>query len=676
MVVPALNGGFAQFQTPSDPASPWQMLDPFGQDQGEVSSVALIQSNFGDPGNLEIVAVMGTGEAAWLAHYWRDFEGTWFGPNVISLDGLASPAAPAGVPAFLQSRHGTQGHFEVVVPLSTGGLAHLRRDNDVPGFPWTIVQQFGEGSFRSASMIQSSFGSPLLGNLELAAQADNRIEHYWCADDSLQWYGPSAVIYTEPAANPQAAGEWRIEYICEPVGIHAALLNTGKLLYFAYDEENQMQGVSSVFNPDDGTVQHVPQATDLFCSGHTLLPDGRLLVAGGHVTGENSVTLFIPEGDGGAWQQLPDMPVGRWYPTCVTLPDGKAFVLSGSKKSGGGPVNDTYQIFDPAQGLQPALPAPFLNEVEPCNTFPFVFVLPGGRLFVFSYNRSCFFDLTTMTFGSERFFCAREDPRTYPLEGTCVLLPLRPDSNPPWRARAMVIGGGGLPLDITTPATTTCEILDTADPNPHWIAAAPMKWPRVMPDAVLLPDGTVLVMSGSQTGKADQGVEPVMPAEIYDPVTDTWHPAAEMRVPRLYHSTALLLPDATVVTAGLDESFNLPPYNYPEYRLEIYRPPYLFRGPRPELNSAPESITWGQQFTVSSDDADSIASAALLRAGSCTHSFNPDQRYVGLSILQRSSGSLTLESPPDGTVAPPGNYLLFILTSAGVPSTAAQVNLS
>jgi hypothetical protein len=305
-----------------------------------------------------------------------------------------------------------------------------------------------------------------------------------------------------------------------------------------------------------------------------------------------------------------------------------------------------------------------------------VFVLPDGRLSVFSYSTSCFFDLASMTFGAERFHCNRPDPRTYPLEGTCVLLPLLPDSNPPYRARVMVIGGGSLPPGPTTPATNSCEILDVAEPAPQWKNAAPMHFARVMPDSVLLPDGTVLVMNGSDTGKADEAVTPVLQAEIYDPAADTWKLAASMRVPRLYHSTALLLPDGTVMTAGLDEAFNPPPYKYPEYRLEIFRPPYLFKGPRPQLDSAPPVVHYGEEFSVVCDAADSVARAALLRTGSVTHSFNPDQRYVGLNIVGRSGGTLTLAAPPDGNIAPPGYYLLFILNSGGVPSPGKYVNIA
>jgi hypothetical protein len=619
---------------------------------------------------------MGSGGGAWLAHYWRNSEGAWFGPNVVPLDAVPAGAVPTGIPAFLQSTHGGQGHFEVVVPVSTGGLAHLRRDNDSPDLHWFSHAAFGSGSFTSVSMIQSDFGSAGLGNFELLGRVDNRIEHYWCADATLQWNGPSAVIYAEPPPNPSQLGEWRVEYTCEPVGIHAALLKTNKLLFFAYHEENQMEGVSSVLNLEDGTVQHVEQETDLFCSGHAFLPDGRLLVAGGHVTGEKSVSLFTPSAVAGEWQQLPELEVGRWYPTCVTLPDGKIFVLSGSKKSGGGAVNDTYQIFDPEAGLQAPQPAPFLNEVEPCNTYPFVFVLPSGKLSVFSYSKSCFFDLSSMTFGAERFQCTREEPRTYPLEGTSVLLPLLPENDPPYRARLMVIGGGGMPPGPTTPATNSCEYLDVDDPAPQWKSAAPMLWARVMPDSVLLPDGTVLAMNGSDTGKADEAVTPVLQAEIYDPVTDMWHPAADMRVPRLYHSTALLLPDGTVLTAGLDEAFNPPPFKYPEYRLEVFRPPYLFRGPRPQLDSVPSTVHYGEEFPVVCNAAGSIARVAILRAGSVTHSFNPDQRYVGLHIAGRSGNTLTLAAPPNGNIAPPGYYLLFILNSDGVPSVGKYVSLA
>ena len=226
------------------------------------------------------------------------------------------------------------------------------------------------------------------------------------------------------------------------------------------------------------------------------------------------------------------------------------------------------------------------------------------------------------------------------------------------------------------PATETCEILDLSAEPLTWRAAPPLAGPRVMGDAVLLPDGNVLVMNGSRTGWAHVADEPVLDVELYKPADNTWTTVASMRVPRLYHSTAMLLADGRVMTCGNDHDYNMPPFNYAELRLEFFSPPYLFRGPRPVITNVPQQIAYGSGFTVRTGDATSIASAALLRPGAATHSLNMDQRYVGLSIQSRTSQSLTLQAPPDGFVAPPGYYLLFILNGAGVPSEGKFVRLS
>lgn len=233
-----------------------------------------------------------------------------------------------------------------------------------------------------------------------------------------------------------------------------------------------------------------------------------------------------------------------------------------------------------------------------------------------------------------------------------------------------------MPPEDHTPATNTCEIIDLSEASPKWKNTPPMPAPRVMPDSVLLPDGTVLVMNGSFAGKADHAVNPVYGSEIYNPETNAWTQTADLRVPRLYHSTALLLPDATVMTAGLDEAFNPHPFHYPEYRLEIFKPPYLFKGDRPVVHSAPSGVTYGQAFDVQCADPASIQKAALLRAGSVTHSFNMDQRHVGLKITSRSGTAVKLEAPPNGNIAPPGVYLLFLLNGQGVPSMGQFISLT
>jgi len=194
-----------------------------------------------------------------------------------------------------------------------------------------------------------------------------------------------------------------------------------------------------------------------------------------------------------------------------------------------------------------------------------------------------------------------------------------------------------------------------------------------MLDATLLPDGTVLVTGGSATGRSDMGIDPVLPIELFDPVSESWTTLAEMHTPRSYHSTAILLPGAQVLIGGKDFLFNLPPYDYPEHRLELFSPPYLFRGARPSLAAVPATVGYGATLVVSVSQP--IATAVLMRPGSVTHSFNMEQRLVGLVIAAQAGDQLTLEAPPNANIAPPGYYMLFVLNADGVPSEAAFLQL-
>jgi hypothetical protein len=176
-----------------------------------------------------------------------------------------------------------------------------------------------------------------------------------------------------------------------------------------------------------------------------------------------------------------------------------------------------------------------------------------------------------------------------------------------------------------------------------------MTGPRVMADAVLLPDGTVAVVGGSSTGRANFAVKPVLAIELFDPASETWSGLCRLQVPRSYHATALLLPDARVLVMGKDGLFNTEPYNYPEHRVELFSPPYLFRGHRPTILAAPQQVPYNTTFDIQTTDAADIASVVLLRAGAATHSFNMDQRHVELVINTRGSNQLVVTSPPTAT---------------------------
>ena len=168
-------------------------------------------------------------------------------------------------------------------------------------------------------------------------------------------------------------------------------------------------------------------------------------------------------------------------------------------------------------------------------------------------------------------------------------------------------------------------------------------------------------------------------ADLYDPVAGTWSSAGTCAYPRLYHSTALLLPDATVVSAGSN-----PVRGTYEQHIEIYSPAYLFTtdgngntiaATRPTITSSPTNIGYAGSFQVQTPNAANISSVVLIRAGSTTHAFDMDQRLVGLTFTV-GSGVLTVTGPPNANIAPPGYYMLFLVNSAGVPSIANFVQVS
>jgi hypothetical protein len=190
-----------------------------------------------------------------------------------------------------------------------------------------------------------------------------------------------------------------------------------------------------------------------------------------------------------------------------------------------------------------------------------------------------------------------------------------------------------------------------------------MSHARIHANAVLLPDGDALVVGGGGQGKFDR---PVKSAELFDVESETWRSLAAQTAGRMYHSTTVLLPDGRVLSAG---------QNSGSYQTtgEIFSPPYLFRGPRPTIESAPSAVTYGKSFFIATSDA--IDKAVLIRPSSTTHQMDTDQRYVRLAFTV-SSGGLNAVSPPNRNHAPPGWYMLFLVNSSGVPSVASWIRVS
>jgi hypothetical protein len=487
-----------------------------------------------------------------------------------------------------------------------------------------------------------------------------------------------------------STGRWVLQQKrLDLAGVHAALLPTGKVLFFSYfapEENNVNLSKWQLWQEGQGplSLASFDLGRNLFCSGHCFLPDGRLLVAAGQswnfatqgIWGaDHDIHTFDPTTE--SWSRYQDMPAARYYPTCVTLPDGIAFICGGAwTRVPSNQSNHEYETFDWRSNTK-SVPVIF-DPGHISELYPFLQVLPDGspkgKLFVFSKNEARLFDLASGTWGPNSFKTASPGSRNYPHQGSCVLLPLLPGR--PQQVRVMVIGGQARDSE----ATNTVEIFEFDRTNPansRWRRplGGHMARERFMSDAVLLPDQTVLVVNGAGSGAADQSHDPVRETELFDTRTETWKTLAPINRNRMYHSTAILLRSGRVLVAGNTEHWN-PENPVEDKTVEVFTPPYLQRGPRPRIAEAPSQFAYGQQFGIRSPDAGRIRSVALMRAGSVTHTNNMDQRYVGLAIEGRGTDRLTVRAPRDGTYAPPGHYLLFIVDDDRVPSIASMVRIN
>ena len=504
----------------------------------------------------------------------------------------------------------------------------------------------------------------------------------------------------------------------------------------------------------------------LFCSDLTFLPDGRVLAAGGtayyqdpeiadtgigvvELEGLRNARVYDPATN--RWQQTGSMNVGRWYPSLVTLGDGKVFVASGVEKL----VKPVYpdqplesftnvrqsETYDPASGKWQSNGEAGERSLP---LFPRMHLLPNGDVYYNAagqsfnplgqsydealWNIAASYDpdtgrwkdlgipgldggslgnLLDLDFGQPVSDLAKlgipggGKSATVPgFRGSTfsVMLPLQPDLLGRYTKASFLTGGGVVNPVAPSPGSyfsTSDARITTVDTGAgNALSTKPtgdMHRPRWYPSGVLLPTGEVIAFSGADRDEvASPGLEfPVKQAELWDPKTGDWSPVAEGHRPRTYHNTAVLLPDGRILIGGHApittlylKHISLPGGFAPNERdpsFELYSPPYLFRGERPKIVSAPTAVAHGATMDVVVDrPASEIESLVLVRNPTETHLVDDDQRNVVLRVLGRTGNRVTVAAPPNGNVAPPGPYLLFAnrKTAKGpVPSVAKQLTV-
>jgi hypothetical protein len=451
------------------------------------------------------------------------------------------------------------------------------------------------------------------------------------------------------AQAPPPGGQWSAPITWPTTGIHGGVLPDGRVMHFAYPLGGPFASVGRIWNPVTGVFQSATASYNLFCGGHAFLPDGTLITLGG--THQDSPVEGNPWGhrrihqfnySTNTFAYTSDTQAGRWYPTTTELPDGRILISSGY--DGAGALNNRLEIYDPVNGSQymPASSDIFLP------LYPWMHVLPNGKVFDSGpQDVGVHLDLTTSAWAGVDYnnYGSRYD-------GTSVLLPLEA---PAYNPEVMIIGGDN-------PATNTTERIDLGAAVPAFVYADSMTHARHHANAVLLPDGKVGIFGG--TSLLNEPAQAVYAAEIYDPATDTWTEMASNQRPRIYHSTAILLPDGRVLASGTDG----------EFTSEIYSPPYLFAGPRPTVTQSPGAVAHSANFLVTTPNAADIQKVMLIKNTTVTHSVNMEQRAIELDF-EVGPGALRIGAPPNPNIAPPGFYMLFLVDANGVPSVASMIRI-
>lgn len=498
------------------------------------------------------------------------------------------------------------------------------------------------------------------------------------------------------------------------LAVHAALLHTGKILYFGGDQHtnslNQNGDVDHTRLFDCTTraitpVTGLPGNVDLFCSGHAQLADGRILAAGGtrnwggggvhpsgHFIGIRDSYLFDPADE--QWHVTGKMVTqradeveegldiektgGKWYPTLVTLPDGRVLAVSGHPEvDDSRHNNNSLELYDVASGAWSIVGAADYANIDTVDArryeYPRLHVLPDASVISMSpmANRRLekWHPYTDATDWDDVIAPPPEGiyDNWFAQDTTSVMLPLRPQDR--YQARVMQAGG------------STPYILDTGNPAAGWTAApramfdhpatGDMNPVRENADSIILPTGEIFIEGGLKSGLDDS--TGVRAPETYDPATGTWRVLPASPVVRGYHSTALLMPDGAVWVAGSNFDAGTGLGNR-ELRIEIFEPWY-FCGNRPGITDIAPMACHGEMIEITTPDAPAIARVVLVRCGSVTHNFNPDQRLVELEFHREGGDVLLAQVPSEASIAIVGYYLAFVIDTSGRPSTGRFVQI-
>ncbi|KAL8668733.1 MAG: hypothetical protein Q9168_006651 [Polycauliona sp. 1 TL-2023] len=551
---------------------------------------------------------------------------------------------------------------------SNGNIGQHSIQISTDGTTWT---ETAKGTYLDDSSLKSTpFTTVPARYIRIIAQTEAGNRGPWASAAEINVL--AAATYTKPPTN---LGIWGTTIDFPIVPAAAAVLTSGKVLLWASWKPFDFNGgggsgktETAIFDPASGTVSRMLVTNtqhDMFCPGLSLDNSGRPFVTGGNDAAKTSIY------DGTTWIAGPNMNIQRGYQSSATLSDGRIFTIGGSWSGGEG--NKNGEIWSPTTNTWTLLPgcpvAPMLTAdtrgVYRADNHGWLFGWKSGSVFQAGPSKAMNWYTTTSTGGQKPAGLRGTDPDA--MNGNAIMYDA---------VAGKILTVGGAPNYQDNPATSNARIITIGAPGTVASVAqiGNMAYARAFHNSVVMPDGKVLVVGGESYPVPFSDDTATMTPELFNPVTSSFTSVNPISVPRTYHSWALLLPDATVISGG-GGLCGTCPTNHPN--AQIYTPAYLFnadgtKAARPSISSVSSTnVVVGSSIKIVTDRA--VSGFALVRYGSGTHSVNTDQRRIALAPTGLVGLEYTVVVPGDSGVVVPGAWMLFALDGKGVPSVSKIV---
>lgn len=575
--------------------------------------------------------------------------------------------------------------------------------------------------------IANGNGSPLV----LQAHSGSQVKVQY-KDISLT---PLSDAEALPLGNPNFArvGRWLPPQDIGLIGINAHLLPNGKvLMHDASQDDNKVlsngtwldeangtprPSLVALYDPARNTLENqdewfMSQAElELFCSGHTFLPNGNLVFQGNTQNGQvaNSVwrATLIYDWKTNKWRRGNDSTRAAYYPTLASTASGDVLSFASGTPAWGfeRPLADHTEVYNYQNGQWRML----TNDAEwralrnyfgggslVANPDPYynVAMMPGTGKILHLGGPAHLVAADYAGNGGAQYFNKREDIVRH--WGSHQIYDT---------GKVLYAGGGsyshryGSTQGAWDGAQTQANSAVVIDMNASWQRAptaqrtGDMQEGRVRTSSSLMADGKVIMTGGHDWTVGsfwkDTAVEAgyswsivKMRPEVWDPATGVWSEMQPQQRRRQYHAVTLLLPDGRILSAGsgmpkMYEAYG--PQIWADHTMEIFEPPYLFDAngnyaSRPTISWSPEGMGYGQDFSVVLGSTETISKLHLIKLSSQTHGVEMSARLVPLNFTQ-SANYLDVKGISDSTVAPAGHYMMIAVNDKGVPSVAKIVKI-